>query len=112
MAKSTERIGEFEELVLLAIIAAGNETTVVEIQRSLLSDAGRRSSLGAIYSALERLDRKEFVDSQLGEPSGQRGGKRKRFYRLTRSAQVALIDLKSTRERLWARSTLSEFEGS
>ncbi len=104
MTKNSERIGEFEELILLAINAAGKETAVVEVQEALRTDAGRRASMGAIYSALERLERKGFADSRLGEPTARRGGKRKRYYRLTAAAELALAELRSVRERLWSRA--------
>ena len=104
MAKNSGRIGEFEELILLAIHAAGKETAVVEVQESLRTDAGRRASMGAIYSALDRLERKRLTDSRLGEPTARRGGKRKRYYRLTPAAELALAELRSVRERLWSRA--------
>ena len=104
MAKNPQRIGEFEELILLAIHAAGTETAVVEVQESLRTAAGRRASMGAIYSALERLERKHLTDSRLGEPTARRGGKRKRYYRLTPAAELALAELRSVRERLWSRA--------
>ena len=111
MLKNSTKMGEFEELVLLAIVATGDESTVVGIQQSLREDAQRRSSLGAIYSALERLETKRLAISRLGEPSGKRGGKRNRYYRLTKNAERALVELKAVRENMWSRSSLGGLRG-
>ncbi|UCG88076.1 MAG: helix-turn-helix transcriptional regulator, partial [Gemmatimonadota bacterium] len=74
---------EFEELVLLSVRMNGENASGATIQQVLDSEAGRAISLGAIYTALDRLGRKGLVESWLGEPTPVRGGRRKRHYRLT-----------------------------
>ena len=74
-------LGEFEQLLLLALRGAG-ETYGVEIRKSIEERSGRTVAPGAIYTALDRLERRGLVVSRLGEPTAQRGGKRKRYYRL------------------------------
>jgi PadR family transcriptional regulator PadR len=75
-------LGEFEQLLLLALCHAQDETYGVEIRRAIELRAGRTVSPGAVYTALDRLERRGLVSSRLGDPTAQRGGKRKRYYRL------------------------------
>jgi PadR family transcriptional regulator, regulatory protein PadR len=75
-------LGEFEQLLLLALLTADDEIYGVEIRRAIEERAGRTVSPGAIYTALDRLERRRLVASRLGDPTAQRGGKRKRYYRL------------------------------
>lgn len=109
------QIGEFEELVLLAICGLKSEAYAVSVQQRLETRAGRPASMGAIYTALDRLEKKRFIESHLGNSTAQRGGRRKRFYRITHSGLGALEALKNARERLWQDidpDTLPEPEGT
>ena len=96
-----EHLGEFEEWVLLALRHRGGGAGVVDVQELLESMAGRRASMGSIYSSLDRLHRKGFVTSTLGDPENRKGGKRRRLYSLTPAAEARLAHLRDTRERLW-----------
>lgn len=78
-----ERLGAFEQLILLALLRLGENTYGVPIRDDIQARTGRSVSPGAIYTALNRLERRGLVRSALGEPSPERGGKRKRCYRLT-----------------------------
>ena len=74
-------LGEFEQLVLLALVALPpSECYGVPIRELIERRAGRTFSAGAIYTALERLAVRGFVSSELGEPTAERGGRRKRMY--------------------------------
>ena len=75
-------LGEFELLLLLALLQAKDEVYGVQIRAVIEERTGRTVSPGAIYTALDRLERRKLVSSRLGEPTEQRGGKRKRYYRL------------------------------
>jgi DNA-binding PadR family transcriptional regulator len=75
-------LGEFEQLLLLALAAAPGEAYGVEVRRAIEERAGRTVSPGAVYTALDRLERRGLVSSRLGDPTPERGGKRKRYYRL------------------------------
>ncbi len=69
----------------------------------LLEREGERSiSLGAVYATLDRLERKRFVESRLGEGSPERGGRRKRLYRITANGVRALEHAQAVRARLWS----------
>ena len=83
-------LGEFEQLLLLALRGAGAETYGVEIRKSIEERSGRTVSPGAIYTALDRLERRGLVVSRLGEPTPERGGKRKRYYRLEAAGEHLL----------------------
>ena len=86
------RLGAFEHLLLLALVRLGDDTYGVPIRDELEARTGRVVSPGAIYTALDRLEQRGLVRSQLGEPTPARGGKRKRCYRLTARGSAALRD--------------------
>ena len=75
-------LGEFELLLLLALLQARDEVYGVQIRSLIEERTGRTVSPGAVYTALDRLERRKLVSSRLGEPTPQRGGKRKRYYRI------------------------------
>jgi PadR family transcriptional regulator PadR len=78
-----DRLGTFEHLLLLALVRLGDDTHGVPIREAIETRTGRLVSPGAVYTALDRLERRGLVRSRLGEPTAERGGKRKRQYRLT-----------------------------
>jgi DNA-binding PadR family transcriptional regulator len=71
------------------------------VQQHLEDLAARPVTMGAVYSALERLERKGLLRSALGEPTRERGGKRKRLYQVTKPGDDALRDVRRVREALW-----------
>ena len=75
-------IGEFEQLILMALIRLGPEAYGVSVRAEIESRTGRTISPGALYTALDRLETRGFVSSRLGAPTPERGGKRKRLYTL------------------------------
>jgi DNA-binding PadR family transcriptional regulator len=96
-----EHLGELEELALLVVVALGTDAYGVAVQRRLERDARRPVALGAVYAALERLERKRFLTSGFGEATPERGGRRKRMFAATPTGLRALRDVRRTRERLW-----------
>ena len=83
-------LGEFELLVLLAILRLEAGAYGVTIKEALDQETSREVTLGAIYKTLGRLEDKGFVSTRLGEPTRQRGGKRKKLYRLESLGHRAL----------------------
>jgi PadR family transcriptional regulator, regulatory protein PadR len=80
---SPRSLGEFEQLVLFALVALpADECYGVPIRELIERRTGRSFSAGAIYTALERLGARGLVSSELGDPTPERGGRRKRMYRL------------------------------
>lgn len=96
-----ERLGEFEELLLLCVRQLGDEAHAPAIQELLAESAGREVTLGAIYSALDRTQRKGFADSWLGDPTPERGGRAKRHWAVTADGEGALREAREVRTRLW-----------
>jgi PadR family transcriptional regulator, regulatory protein PadR len=82
--------GEFEQLVLFALIRLGKDAYGVTIRQEVESRTKRNVSAGAVYTALERMEEKGFVTSRFGEPTRMRGGKRKKFYKLEPRGAKAL----------------------
>ncbi len=78
-----DNLGDFEQLVMLAVMRLDDEAYGTSIRDELKSRAEREVSPGAIFTTLERLESRGLVTSRYGEPSPERGGRSKRFYRLT-----------------------------
>jgi PadR family transcriptional regulator PadR len=88
-----DTVGDFEQLILFALVRLGRDAYGVSIRRirqEIEARAGRTVSPGALYTALDRLERRGFVASRLGEPTPARGGKRKRLYTLQPAGERAL----------------------
>ena len=95
------RLGEFQELILMAVILLQDEAYGNEIQRELESRLNERLSVGAIQTALKRMEEKGFLTSAWGEATPQRGGKRKRYYTATPYAYRVLEEIKAIRVDMW-----------
>ncbi len=94
-------IGEFEEIVMLVILILQEEAYGVAIKEEIETRLDRPVSLGAMRSALDRLEDKGMLTSKFGEVTAMRGGKRKKFFKVTSAGQTALRDVKNARENLW-----------
>jgi len=92
-------LGEFEQLVLLAVLRVGAEAYGVPVHEELRR-SGRELTLGTIYKTLSRLEAKGLVDSRSGEPTARRGGRRKRYYAVTAAGEAALRESLATIRRL------------
>ena len=97
-----ERMGEFEELTLLAVRALGDHTYAVPVQQFVEDATGRQVSMGAVYAALARLEGKGFVKSTMGDATARRGGKSKRLFEVTPLCLRTARDLHRVRERIWS----------
>lgn len=96
------RLGEFQELILMTVIVLQENAYGNEIQRDLEDRLNERLSMGAIQTALKRMEEKGFLTSEWGETSQRRGGKRKRIYAATPEAHMTLREMKDIRSQLWA----------
>jgi len=96
--------GEFELLVLLAILRLGKDAYGVTIREELERETTRTLTLGTVYKTLGRLEGKGFLQARVGPPTRERGGRRKKLYDLTpvglEAAQGALADLRRMTKRL------------
>ena len=94
-------LGEFEQIVLLAVARLGDEAYGTTIRREIDRRVGRDVSVGALYATLERLETKGLVRTRDGEPTAQRGGRAKRFYALSAAGVRALREARSVQDRMW-----------
>ena len=94
-------LGEFEQLVLLAIARCGRAAYGVSIRQELESRVGERVSIGSVYAAVDRMERKGYVASTVGDPTPTRGGRAKRFYQLEEAGQDAVLRARARMDRLW-----------
>jgi len=102
-------LGEFELMILLAIIHLGEEAYGVPISRELEKHRGKDVSVGSVYAALERLEGKGLVASSLGDPTPERGGKAKRYLRITKAGLRQVQETRRVLSKLW--ETLPRLKG-
>lgn len=98
---SKHRLGEFEEVVLLTVAILYGEAYGIAILNEIESRLKRDVSIGSLRTVLSRLEKKGYLSSELGEPTAMRGGKRKRFFKVTKYGQKALQETKEQRQQLW-----------
>ena len=96
-----DRLGEFEELTLLAVRAIKGEAYGVPVQRFVEKATGRNVTMGAVYAALARLEAKGYVRSAVSEPTQVRGGKGRRVFDVTLEGTRTLTSLRRVRDRIW-----------
>jgi PadR family transcriptional regulator, regulatory protein PadR len=76
-------LGEFEHIVVLALLRLGDRAYGVTVRQEIESRTNREVSIGSVYATLERLETKGYVKSHRGDPTPERGGRSKRFFRVT-----------------------------
>lgn len=100
-------IGEFEELVLLTIAVLNESAYGVSIKEDIEQRTDRSISIGSLHSTITRLEEKGFITSWLGDPTQERGGRRKRYFQLTNQGKVVLRNVKTLRDELWNLSKVT-----
>lgn len=95
--RQPEHLGEFEHYLLLTLAQLKGKSYGAEIRNTLKSMINRDSSIGALYATLERMEKKGFVISSVGEPTPERGGRAKRYFELTAEGKTML---RQTHEKL------------
>jgi DNA-binding PadR family transcriptional regulator len=101
---------DFELMILLATLRAGDDAYGVTIAREIERTGGRTVVLGAVYTALDRLERNRMVTSDVGDPTPERGGRAKRFFRVTPEGIRAVKDMQRALVALW--TGIPELKGS
>lgn len=101
-AANVPNLGEFEQLVLLAVIHQAEDAYGVTIRREIERRTARTVTVGALYTALDRLEAKGLVRSTMSRPTRERGGRSKRFFTITSAGQRALVRSRDTMVRMWA----------
>jgi len=87
---SRDFLGEFEHIVVLALLRLADQAYGVTVRREIEVRTDRDVSIGAIYATLDRLEAKGYVKSHLGDPTPERGGRSKRFFRVTGKGMTAV----------------------
>src|SRR3954463_2164681 len=103
-------MGEFEEVVLLTVAVLHGNAYGVAIQSDMESRLKRNVSVGAMRTALRRLENKGFLESRFGEATAVRGGKRKRYHTVTPLGKKALEYVMSSRRKLWDAIPAAAFQ--
>lgn len=108
MSREPLPLGEFEQLILLAVLQCGDDAYGVTVQDELGKRTTRRVASGAIYMTLDRLEKKGLLVSRLTEPSAERGGRAKRCYKVTKPALAALKHSRRALISLWEGLELAD----
>ena len=98
---SHESLGEFEQVILLAVVHLGEEAYGTSIRREIEERTGREIAVGALYTALERLERRGFVTSAMSDPLPQRGGRSRRQFQIQPEGKSALKRSRELLARMW-----------
>ena len=104
-------LGEFEEMVILAIAVLFEDAYGVSILEEIERRTHRSVSVGAVHSALERLEEKGLVKSHMGKATAERGGRRKRLFIVTVAGQKAIRESREIRNSFWEAIPKGAFEG-
>jgi PadR family transcriptional regulator PadR len=93
-------LGEFESLVLMAIVRLGDQAYGMGIHLELEERTGRRCAYGALYTTIDRLEQKGYISSTVGDPTPQRGGRAKKYLRIEGAGTAALREWYQTARRM------------
>jgi PadR family transcriptional regulator, regulatory protein PadR len=96
-------LGEFEELVLLGVAVLDGKAYGVALLQEINAQTDRNIQLNQVHAALQRLEDKGMVASAMGEPTAERGGRRKRFFQITPYGLRTLEDIQNIRNSFWSR---------
>jgi DNA-binding PadR family transcriptional regulator len=96
-----ETLGEFEQCLLLAVVRLGESAYGVTIRQEIETRAGRDVAIGALYTSLDRRERKGYLRSSMSDPTPQRGGRSKRYFTLTARGAGVLLQSRERMSRMW-----------
>ncbi len=99
--RRTDFLGEFEQIVLLAVLRLGDAAYALPIRSEIQKRSRRTPARGAVYITLDRLEEKGYLDSRLAGASAERGGRPRRYYRVTPAGVRALEHSWSALRRMW-----------
>src|SRR5580704_12890204 len=102
-------LSDFELMVMLALMRLGDDAYGVPISREIEQQSGREVALGSVYATLERLEARGMVTSHMGKPTAARGGRAKRYFRITQSGIRKARETRQALMKLWRG--LPELEG-
>jgi PadR family transcriptional regulator PadR len=91
-----------EELILLAVFKLGDGASLVRIREHLTASTGHEWTVGNVYVPLDRMSKLGYLESRIGNPTAQRGGKAVKFYLLSKKGENALLELRRVHDKMWA----------
>lgn len=94
-------MGEFEQLVLLAILHQDDDAYGMEVRSEIERRTGREVSYGAVYTTLDRLERKGYVEHRMGEAAPVRGGRARKYFRVLPEGRAALRATQEALQVMW-----------
>ena len=94
-------LGEFEQMILLTVARLDDEAYGMAILEELVERTGAEAAVASVYAALDRLERRGFVTSEVGSPTPERGGRAKRFFKLVPAGALALYRSRNALDSLW-----------
>ena len=101
-------LGEFEQFLLLSILSLGKDAYGTTIRQHLADEIARDVTIGALYTTLERLEKKGLIDSKMGEVTRERGGRAKKYFTVSTLGQTALQRSKKALSTLWENVMLAQ----
>jgi DNA-binding PadR family transcriptional regulator len=96
-----DHLGDFEQIVLLAVLRLGEDAYGVPVRREIEQRTGRSLTVGALYRTFDRLEEKGYLSSSFSDPTPERGGRSKRYFKITATAVEALRDSRKTLAAMW-----------
>jgi PadR family transcriptional regulator PadR len=107
MSDKEKFLGEFEQFILLSILKLSDNAYGSAIRQLLAEAVNRDVTIGALYTTLERLEKKGLLTSKMGEVTPERGGRAKKYFKLTAQGQKALKRSKEALTNMWQGLSLS-----
>ena len=101
-------LGEFEHLVLLAVVRLGGDAYGMTVRRELEESTGRSFTIGAVYATLDRLENKTLLTSRRTEPESRPGGRSRRLFELEDAGRVALLESRQLFDSMWQGVHIAE----
>ncbi len=103
-------LGEFEQLVMLALVRLGQEAYGMTVRRELEATSGRSVSIGSVYATLDRLEEKGYLSSSVGDPEPVRGGRGRRTFKIEPKGRLALLRSRDLLAKMWDGVRLSDLD--
>lgn len=110
MSDKEKFLGEFEQMILLSVMRLGGNAYGTSVRQLLSEVTGRDVTIGALYTTLERLEKKGLLDSRMGEVTPERGGRAKKYFKVTAQGEGALRRSKQALTNLWQGVSLRTFD--
>ena len=109
MPEKEKFLGEFEQFLLLSILKLGDNAYGSTVRQQLAETIQRDVTIGALYTTLERLEKKGLLDSKMGEVTPERGGRAKKYFKVTAKGLSALKRSKQALTSMWENVALSHY---